>query len=35
MPQVLQGMKSGYLDPEFVKHHNPKWYEELKEQGKV
>jgi len=35
MPQVLQGMKNGYLDPEFVKHHNPKWYEELKEQGKV
>lgn len=35
MPQVMEGMKSGYLDEEFVKHHSPGWYAELKEQGKV
>jgi len=35
LPQAMEGMKSGYLDEEFIKHHRPKWYAELKEQGKV
>lgn len=35
MPQSLEGMKSGYLDKEFVKHHSPAWYEELKQKGEV
>lgn len=34
-PQSLEGMKSGYLDADYVKHHSPGWYAELKEQGKV
>ena len=34
-PESLEAMKSGYLDPEYVKHHCPAWYDELKQQGKV
>jgi len=34
-PEVLEGMKSGYLDPDYVAHHCPAWYAELKDQGKV
>lgn len=34
-PESLEGMKSGYLDKEFVKHHNPAWYEEMKKKGDV
>ncbi len=34
-PEALEGMKSGYLEESFVKHHCPGWYEELKQQGKV
>ena len=34
-PEVLEGMKTGYLDPGYVKHHCPAWYAELKAQGKV
>ena len=34
-PEVLESMKSGYLDKDYVKHHSPAWYDELKDQGKV
>lgn len=34
-PEVLQAMKDGYLEEEYVKHHCPAWYDELKQQGKV
>ena len=34
-PESLEGMKSGYLDKEFVKHHSPAWYEEMKQKGEV
>ncbi len=34
-PEALEGMKSGYLDEDFVKHHSPGWYDELKQEGKV
>lgn len=34
-PEVLEGMKSGYLDPDYVARHCPAWYAELKQQGKV
>lgn len=35
IPEAMEAVKSGYLDAEFVKHHNPGWYEELKEKGEV
>jgi len=34
-PESLEAMKSGYLGKEYVKHHCPGWYEDLKKQGKV
>lgn len=34
-PESMESMKSGYLDADFVKHHSPAWYEELKQEGKV
>ncbi len=34
-PESLEAMKSGHLDVEFLKHHNPRWYEELKQQGRL
>lgn len=33
--EAMEGMKSGYLDAEFVRHHSPQWYEELKREGKA
>lgn len=33
--EVLEGMKSGYLETGFIKHHNSKWYEELKQKGEI
>ncbi|MCP4996551.1 MAG: formate dehydrogenase, partial [Gammaproteobacteria bacterium] len=35
IPEAMEAVKSGYLDTEFVKHHNPGWYAELKEKGEV
>ncbi len=34
-PEALEGMKSGYLEEDFIKHHKAKWYEELKQQGEI
>jgi len=34
-PEVLESMTSGYLEEDYVKHHSPAWYEELKNEGKV
>jgi len=34
-PEVMEGMKSGYLETDFIKHHKTKWYEELKRQGQI
>lgn len=34
-PEVLRSMKDGYLDPEYVKHHCPAWYDELRRDGKL
>ena len=34
-PEVLESMKSGYLEEDYIKHHSPGWYEELRQQGKV
>ncbi len=34
-PEVLESMKSGYLEEDYIKHHSPGWYEELKHEGKV
>ena len=34
-PGSLDAMLSGYLDVEYIRHHNPGWYAELKEQGKI
>lgn len=34
-PEVLEGMKSGYLETGFIKHHNSLWYEELKQKGDI
>ncbi len=31
----LETMKSGYASVEFIKHHNPLWYQELKREGRV
>lgn len=33
--ESLEAMKSGYIKVGFLKHHNPLWYESLKQQGKV
>lgn len=33
--ESLETMKSGYASVEFIKHHNPLWYEELKRTGRV
>jgi len=33
--ESLESMKSGYASVEFIKHHNPLWYKELKREGKV
>ncbi len=34
-PEVLESMKSGYLEEEYVRHHSPGWHTELKQQGKI
>jgi len=34
-PESLEAMKSGQLDVAFIQHHNPLWYEELKQTGKL
>lgn len=34
-PKSLEGMKSGYLEKDFVKHHSPAWYDELKRKGEI
>lgn len=34
-PEVLRSMKDGYLDKEYIKHHSPAWYEELRRDGKI
>jgi len=34
-PESLEAMKSGELPVDFIKHHNPKWYEELVEKGEI
>ncbi len=33
--ESMEGMKSGYLETEYIKHHSPLWYEELKQQGEI
>lgn len=33
--ESLETMKSGYASVEFIKHHNPLWYQELKREGHV
>ena len=33
--ESLETMKSGYAEVDFIKHHNPLWYEELKKDGRV
>jgi formate dehydrogenase subunit gamma len=34
-PECMEAMKSGYIDVDFLKHHNKLWYDELKQEGKV
>ncbi len=34
-PEVLESMKSGYLEEHYIRHHSPGWYEELRQQGKL
>ena len=34
-PEVLESMKSGYLEEDYIRHHSPGWYEELRQQGKL
>lgn len=34
-PEVLESMKSGYLEEDYIRHHRLGWHEELKQQGKV
>ncbi len=34
-PEVLESMHSGYLEEDYIKHHSPGWYEQLKQEGKV
>jgi formate dehydrogenase subunit gamma len=34
-PEALYGMRTGYLDKRYVKHHCPGWYAELERDGKV
>jgi formate dehydrogenase subunit gamma len=33
--ESLETMKSGYASVEFIHHHNPRWYEQLKREGKL
>lgn len=33
--ESLETMKSGYAEVDFIKHHNPLWYEELKRNGQL
>jgi len=33
--ESLETMKSGYAEVDFIKHHNPLWYEALKREGKL
>lgn len=33
--ESLETMKSGYAEVDFIKHHNPLWYEQLKQDGKL
>jgi formate dehydrogenase subunit gamma len=33
--ESMEGMKSGYLETAYIKHHSPLWYEELKQQGEI
>ena len=32
-PEVLESMKSGYLEEDYIRNHSPGWYEELRQQG--
>ena len=32
---ALEGMKTGYASADFIEHHSPLWYEQLKRDGKV
>lgn len=34
-PEVLESMQSGYLEEDYIRHHSPAWYEELRQQGKL
>lgn len=34
-PEVLESMKSGYLEEDYIRQHSPGWYEELRQQGKL
>ena len=34
-PEVLESMKSGYLEEAYIRNHSPGWYEELRQQGKL
>ena len=34
-PEVLESMKSGYLEEDYIRNHSPGWYEELRQQGKL
>lgn len=33
-PESLRAMRDGYLDEEYVKHHSPAWYAEIRQQDK-
>lgn len=33
--ESLETMKTGYASVDFIKHHNPLWYEELKRRGRI
>lgn len=33
--ESLESMKSGYASVDFIHHHNPLWYEQLKREGKI
>ncbi len=34
-PEVLRSMRDGYLDAEYIRHHCPAWYDELRRDGKL
>ncbi len=34
-PECLESMKSGYASVDFIEHHAPLWYEELKRDGRI